>query len=58
MTIQKQAVVGTGLRICLAGVGAALGVLVHVLIGKDSLHIGHLSRNGGVDAFDDGVSMG
>ena len=58
MAVQKQAVVGAGLGIGLAGIGAALGVLVHILIGKNGLHIGHLGRNSGVNAFDDGVGMG
>ena len=53
--LEDQAVVGTRLRIALAGDGkAALG---HVLVGVDTHHAGHLQGARGVDGADLGASI-
>ena len=56
--VDDQTVVGAGLRVGLAGLGVAAGVLVHILPGKDGLDAGHLFGHRGVDGLDDGVGVG
>ena len=53
--LENQAVVGTRLRIALAGDGkAALG---HILVGVDTHHAGHLQGTRGVDGADLGAGI-
>ena len=58
VAIDQQTVVGAGLRVSLAGLRVAAGILRHILPSEDSLDAGHFFGNSGVDAADDGVCMG
>ena len=58
VAIDEQTVVGTGLRVSLAGLRITAGILRHILPSEDGFDAGHLFGNGGVDGADDGVCMG
>ena len=58
VAVDKQTVVGAGLRVGLAGLCVAAGILRHILPSEDGFDAGHLFGNSGVDAADDGVCMG
>ena len=58
VAVDQQTVVGAGLRVGLAGLCVAAGILRHILPSEDGFDAGHLFGNSGVDAADDGVCMG
>ena len=58
VAIDEQTVIGTGLRVGLAGLRVTAGILRHILPSEDSLDAGHFFGNSGVDGADDGVCMG
>lgn len=58
VAVDQQTVVGAGLRVGLAGLCVAAGILRHILPSEDGFDAGHLFCNSGVDAADDGVCMG
>ena len=58
VAVDEEAVVGAGLRVGLACLRVAAGVLRHILPCKDGLDAGHLLGHSGVDALHDGVGVG